>query len=140
MARSACHAPDPRLEIESRAGLYRSESDLHSHGFQRAASARSAIAAALPVPLNEIAVQSGARILLEEAQLPVRDEVKGACELLGLDPLLVANEGKLLAIVAAEAILKATREHPLRRGAVALELQWCTTEEGWNGEEPDIAF
>ena len=43
------------------------------------------------------------RIELEESQIPVRDEVKGACELLGLDPLYVANEGKLLAIVAPEA-------------------------------------
>jgi len=49
--------------------------------------------------LNEIAHQSGVGIRLQESALPVREEVHGACELLGLDPLNVANEGKLLAIV-----------------------------------------
>jgi len=41
--------------------------------------------------------------VLEEASIPLQDEVKGACEILGLDPLYVANEGKCLAIVAPEA-------------------------------------
>jgi hydrogenase expression/formation protein HypE len=65
--------------------------------------------------LNEIASQSGVSIQLEETAIPVRDEVKGACELLGLDPLYVANEGKLVAIVApeaADAVLEAMRQHP----------------------------
>lgn len=65
--------------------------------------------------LNEIATQSRVSIQIEEARVPVRDEVKGACKLLGLDPLYVANEGKLLAIVApdaAETILNAMRAHP----------------------------
>lgn len=53
--------------------------------------------------LNEIAAQSSVGIQIEESRIPVRDEVKGACELLGLDPLYVANEGKLVAIVAPEA-------------------------------------
>ena len=53
--------------------------------------------------LNEIAAQSDVSIQIEESKIPVRDEVKGACELLGLDPLYVANEGKLVAIVAPEA-------------------------------------
>ena len=53
--------------------------------------------------LNEIAAQSGVSIQIEETRIPVREEVRGACELLGLDPLYVANEGKLLAIVAPEA-------------------------------------
>jgi hydrogenase expression/formation protein HypE len=52
--------------------------------------------------LNEIALQSGVGILLYEDQIPVRDEVNGACELLGLDPLYIANEGKLLAFVSPE--------------------------------------
>jgi hydrogenase expression/formation protein HypE len=51
--------------------------------------------------LNEIAAQSKVGISLEESALPVRGEVRGACELLGLDPLNVANEGKLIAIVDA---------------------------------------
>lgn len=69
---------------------------------------------------NEIASQSRVGILLEESAIPVREEVKGACELLGLDPLYVANEGKLIAIVdptAAEAVLDAMRRHPLGRQA-----------------------
>ena len=64
--------------------------------------------------LNEIAAQSGVSIQIEEIKIPVRGEVKGACELLGLDPLYVANEGKLVAIVAPEAadrMLAAMRGH-----------------------------
>ena len=53
--------------------------------------------------LNELAVSSGVGIRIKEAALPVRDDVKGACELLGLDPLYLANEGKLLAFVAPDA-------------------------------------
>jgi hydrogenase expression/formation protein HypE len=66
--------------------------------------------------LNEIAAQSRVGIEIDERALPVREEVKGACELLGLDPLYVANEGKLIAIVGpgrAEAILDAMHMHPL---------------------------
>jgi hydrogenase expression/formation protein HypE len=65
--------------------------------------------------LNEIAVQSSVGVELNESAIPVRDEVRGACEMLGLDPLYVANEGKLIAIVAAdaaEAVLNAMRRHP----------------------------
>ena len=51
--------------------------------------------------LNEIAAQSRVGMVIEESAIPIREEVKGACELLGLDPLYVANEGKLVAIVAA---------------------------------------
>ena len=53
--------------------------------------------------LNELAGSSNVGIRIKEAALPVRDDVKGACELLGLDPLYLANEGKLLAFVAPEA-------------------------------------
>jgi hydrogenase expression/formation protein HypE len=73
--------------------------------------------------LNEIATQSGVKIQIEEGQIPVRDEVKGACELLGLDPLYVANEGKLIAIVApeaADAVLLSMRRHPLGRDAAII--------------------
>lgn len=66
--------------------------------------------------LNEIALQSSVGIRLFEEALPVRDDVAGACELLGLDPLYVANEGKVLACVPgekAEEILHIMREHPL---------------------------
>src|SRR5271169_4819402 len=70
--------------------------------------------------LNEIALRSRVGIALEEAAIPVREEVQGACEMLGLDPLYVANEGKLIAIVdpaAAENILEAMHRHPLGRNA-----------------------
>ena len=54
--------------------------------------------------LNELAQSSGVGIRIRETDLPVRDDVKGACELLGLDPLYLANEGKLLAFVEPEAM------------------------------------
>ncbi|WP_374500336.1 hydrogenase expression/formation protein HypE [Zoogloea sp.] len=66
--------------------------------------------------LNEIARQSGVGIVLDEAALPINPAVAATCEFLGLDPLYVANEGKLLAIVApddADAALAALRAHPL---------------------------
>ena len=70
----------------------------------------------LATTLNEIARQSKVGMLLDEASLPVRGEVAAACELLGLDPLYVANEGKLVAVCPAEAaprLLAAMRAHPL---------------------------
>ncbi len=70
--------------------------------------------------LNEIAEQSGVGIQLEESTIPIREEVRGACEMLGLDPLYVANEGKLIAIVApeaADAVLSAMRKDPLGQKA-----------------------
>jgi hydrogenase expression/formation protein HypE len=66
--------------------------------------------------LAEIAQSAGVGILLEESCIPISEEVKGACEILGLDPLYVANEGKLLAIVrpeAADSVLEAMCAHPL---------------------------
>jgi hydrogenase expression/formation protein HypE len=65
--------------------------------------------------LNEIASQAKVGMEIDERLIPVREEVKGACELLGLDPLYVANEGKLIAIVApeaAECVFDAMRRHP----------------------------
>ena len=62
--------------------------------------------------LNELARDSGLGIVLWEEKLPIRDVVNGACEILGIDPLYVANEGKLIAVVApdaAEAALQALR-------------------------------
>ena len=62
--------------------------------------------------LNEIARQSGLAVVLDERTIPVRPAVMAACEMLGFDPLYVANEGKLLAFVAAEtapAVLEAMR-------------------------------
>jgi hydrogenase expression/formation protein HypE len=70
--------------------------------------------------LCEIALSSGVGIRLEEAEIPVREEVRGACELLGFDPLYVAGEGRFLAIVPgerAEAALAAIRSQPGGEGA-----------------------
>jgi hydrogenase expression/formation protein HypE len=70
----------------------------------------------LAATLNEIADRSGVGMRLFEDTLPVREEVRGACELLGLDPLNVANEGKLIAIVdpgAAGIVLDALKSHSL---------------------------
>jgi len=66
--------------------------------------------------LNEVARQSAVGIELEESNLPVRPEVNAACEMLGLDPLYVANEGKVLVLVApedADLVLNKMRQHPL---------------------------
>jgi hydrogenase expression/formation protein HypE len=68
--------------------------------------------------LNEIATRSGVGVMLREEDIPVRETVRGACEILGLDPLYVANEGKLIAVVSAEAapgVLRRMRSHPLGR-------------------------
>ncbi len=73
--------------------------------------------------LNEMALGSEVSIALDEQAIPVHPEVRGACEILGLDPLTIANEGKLLAIVApevAEAALTAMRNHPLGRNAAII--------------------
>ncbi len=70
----------------------------------------------LATTLNEIAAQSGVGMLLEEATIPVLPQVEAACEFLGLDPLYVANEGKLVAIVPAaqaDTLLATMRAHPL---------------------------
>lgn len=74
----------------------------------------------LATTLNEIAKQSGVGMMLQEKALPVKPAVNAACEFLGLDPLYVANEGKLVAICAehdAEKLLAAMRAHPLGQDA-----------------------
>jgi hydrogenase expression/formation protein HypE len=68
--------------------------------------------------LTEIAESANVGIHLNEAHIPISEEVKGACEILGLDPLYVANEGKLLAVVpsaVADRVLTSMRAHPLGR-------------------------
>jgi hydrogenase expression/formation protein HypE len=74
----------------------------------------------LATVLAELALAAEVGITIEEGALPVRPEVTGACEILGIDPLYVANEGKLVAVVAPEAVedcLAALRSHPLGRDA-----------------------
>lgn len=73
--------------------------------------------------LNEIAASSNVGIAIDETAMPVRTEVQSACELLGLDPVYVANEGKAVFIVAAEAaeyVLKVLRAHPLGHEAARI--------------------
>jgi hydrogenase expression/formation protein HypE len=73
--------------------------------------------------LNELARQSGVGIWVEEDRIPIKEEVQGACELLGFDPLILANEGKLVAIVAADAaemILQRMKAHPQGRDAAII--------------------
>lgn len=79
--------------------------------------------------LHEMAEKSGVGIVLEEARLPVRAPVRAACELLGIDPLQVANEGKALLGVrphASDAVLAALHAHPL--GKHARRIGRCTEE------------
>lgn len=74
----------------------------------------------LGTTLNEIAKQSSVGMVLEEDKIPVKESVEAACEFLGLDPLYVANEGKVIAICApedAEKMLKIMRDDPLGQNA-----------------------
>ena len=73
--------------------------------------------------LNEIAMASNVAVVVEEAAVPVRAEVRGACEILGIDPLYVACEGRLVVVVdgaQADAALAALRSHPLGEGAAVI--------------------
>jgi len=84
---------------------------------------RDATRGGLAAVLNELAGSSGVGIEFDERAVPVRGEVNAACEMLGLDPLHVANEGKLVAIVAEEAagrILSAMRQHEYGREAAII--------------------
>lgn len=77
----------------------------------------------LATTLNEIASQSNVGITLDEQSIPVREEVAAACELLGLDPLYIANEGKVIVILPsseAEAALEALRSFPEGRNAAVI--------------------
>jgi hydrogenase expression/formation protein HypE len=73
--------------------------------------------------LNEMADASRVGVTLDESSIPIRPEVRGACEMLGLDPLYVANEGKLIAAVPdedAERLVAVMRAHPLGRNAAVI--------------------
>jgi hydrogenase expression/formation protein HypE len=90
---------------------------------ERAHVLRDPTRGGLASTLNEIAAQAGVGIRLDEVAIPLSEEVRGACEILGLDPLYVANEGKMLAIVAPEAAdeaLAAMRAHPLGTEAAVI--------------------
>jgi hydrogenase expression/formation protein HypE len=78
--------------------------------------------------LNEIAKASDVTIAIKELAIPVRVETRGACEILGIDPLYMANEGKLLAVVPAQhadALVAAMRRHPLGAEARVIGEVWA---------------
>jgi hydrogenase expression/formation protein HypE len=103
-------------EIESDAAALNGLVDLMLESFAGIHVLRDPTRGGVATTLNEIAEQSGVGIRLFEEALPVREDVIGACEVLGLDPLYVANEGKVLAIVPAQgarAVLSAMKSHPL---------------------------
>jgi len=84
---------------------------------------RDATRGGVATVLNEFAESSDIAIRIQESALPIREEVKGACEILGLDPLYLANEGKLVAIVPgdrADQVLSAMRAHPAGRHAAII--------------------
>ncbi|KZL89698.1 hydrogenase expression/formation protein HypE [Clostridium magnum] len=84
---------------------------------------RDATRGGVAAVLNEIADISGVSIELEESSIPISEEVKGCCELLGLDPLYIANEGKLCCFVPenyAAEVLEAMRKHPLGSNAAII--------------------
>ena len=89
---------------------------------------RDATRGGLATVLNEIALASNVGIEIIEDQVPIREEVKGFCEILGLDPLYLANEGKLVTVVPreeADNLLKVMRAHPLGEGSAIIG---CATE------------
>ncbi|HEX9934665.1 MAG TPA: AIR synthase-related protein, partial [bacterium] len=84
---------------------------------------RDATRGGLAAVLNEIAVQSGVAVELDEAFIPLDEDVRGACELLGFDPLYVANEGVMVFILPesrADDALRVLRGHPYGRSAVRI--------------------
>ena len=84
---------------------------------------RDATRGGIATVLNEFAASSNVGIRLREAALPLNETVRGACELLGLDPLHLANEGKIVAVVPApdaDAVVAAMRRHPAGRDAAVI--------------------
>jgi hydrogenase expression/formation protein HypE len=97
------------------AAMLQASSDIHS--------LRDPTRGGAATTLNEIAQRSRLGMQIRERDIPVREAVRGACEMLGLDPLYVANEGKLVAVVApdaAECVLESMRSHPLGRDATVI--------------------
>ncbi|TBR57534.1 hydrogenase expression/formation protein HypE [Westiellopsis prolifica IICB1] len=81
---------------------------------------RDATRGGLATVLNEFALSSNVAIRLDEQSIPIREEVKGVCEILGLDPLYLANEGKLVVVVKnehADTVLSAMKSHPAGKDA-----------------------
>jgi len=116
------HRSDIRMEapIESDcAALHRLVKDVisQSNGIR---AMRDPTRGGLATTLNELAISSNLGMLINELNIPLKEEVKGACEILGFDPLYLANEGKLIAIVSedsAKTVLETMKKNPLGRNA-----------------------
>jgi hydrogenase expression/formation protein HypE len=109
--------------VSDSAALHGLVADIVSAGGAALRVMRDPTRGGLAATLNELAQQSDVGFMLRESAIPVRPEVAAACELLGLDPLNIANEGKLVAIVApaaADAVLRAMRGHKLGRDAAII--------------------
>ncbi|WP_315799497.1 hydrogenase expression/formation protein HypE [Bradyrhizobium sp. SZCCHNR1002] len=106
--------------VSDSASLHDLVADMVAAGGQGIRLMRDPTRGGLAATMNEIAQQSNLGFRLQEEAIPVKPAVAAACELLGLDPLHVANEGKLVAVVApevADAVLAAMTRHPLGRDA-----------------------
>lgn len=113
---------DSEISSDTRA-LHRLSAAVIEAGGAHVHTMRDPTRGGLASALNEIAEASGVGVLLEEAAIPVPPTVAAACEMLGLDPVHVANEGCLVAFVApevAEAVLSAMRDRPEGAGAVQI--------------------
>jgi len=97
------------------AGMLKASTNIHS--------LRDPTRGGLATTLNELAKQSGVSIRIDESKIPVRDEVIGACEMLGLDPLYIANEGKMIVIASAkdcDKILAAIKSNKYGKNAAVI--------------------
>ena len=111
------------LDLKSDCGLLSGMIEALLQGGIRVKALRDPTRGGLGATLNEIALQSQVTVMLEEGAIPIKDEVKGLCEILGLDPLYMANEGKLLMVVEeedAEKALKIMKSHPMGRAAAII--------------------
>jgi hydrogenase expression/formation protein HypE len=114
------------LEVDLRsdtAPLHELSADVLAAGADGIRCLRDPTRGGLATVLNELAMDAEVSIVLDETTLPIRPETHGACEILGIDPLYVANEGKLVAVVGsdvADAVLDVMRAHPLGADAAVV--------------------
>jgi hydrogenase expression/formation protein HypE len=94
---------EAEVRSDTRAVLPLIEALLEAAGGEAVKWMRDPTRGGVATSLNELALDCGLGVILQEEKIPVRDAVRGACELLGLDPLHIANEGQFLAVVAADA-------------------------------------
>lgn len=117
-----CHREDIQMETPVQsdcAALHELVQDVISRS-QGIRAMRDPTRGGLATTLNELAASSGCGMIIKEEDIPVKEAVKGACEILGFDPLYLANEGKLIAIASkdsADTVLEVMRKHPLGKDA-----------------------